>query len=127
MNFWWYIEWPEEIRKNTLIYVRNNKDGTLISINVLEYAAILVNYAAAYHFYHNNHDPSDPFPMVLFYANNGIRIIDGEGVQQVTLQQGPQSPAMRHDDEQQCRHSYSPHHHHQECYRRSYFSYQAQN
>jgi len=70
MKFWWYIEWPEEIRKHTLIYVRNNKDGTLISINVLEYAAILVNYAAAYHFYHNNPDPSDPFPMVLFYADN---------------------------------------------------------
>ena len=70
MGFWWYIEWPEEIRKHTLIYVRNNKDGTLISINVLEYAAILVNYAAAYHFYHINPDPSDPFPMVLFYADN---------------------------------------------------------
>ena len=37
---------------------------------MLEYAAILVNYAAAYHFYHINPDPSDPFPMVLFYADN---------------------------------------------------------
>ena len=70
MRFWWYIEWPEEVRKHTLIYIRNNKDGKLISINVLEYAAILINYAAAYHYYHNNHDPSDPYPMVLFYADN---------------------------------------------------------
>ena len=70
MKFWWYIEWPDEIKKHTLVYVQNNKDGTLISINVLEYAAILVNYAAAYNFYHTNPDPSDPFPMVLFYADN---------------------------------------------------------
>ena len=70
MHFWWYIEWPEEIRKHTLVYIRNNKDGKLISINVLEYAAQLVTYAAAYHFYHNHPDPSDPYPMVLFYADN---------------------------------------------------------
>ena len=70
MQFWWYIEWPEEVRKYTLVYVRNNKDGKLISINVLKYAATLVNYAAAYHFYKHNPDPSDPFPMVLFYADN---------------------------------------------------------
>ena len=70
MKFLWYIKWPEEIRKHTLIYVSNNNNGTLTSINVLEYAVILVNYAAAYHFYHNNPDASDPFPMVLFYADN---------------------------------------------------------
>ena len=70
MKFLWYIEWPEEIRKHTLIYVSNNNNGTLTSINVLEYAVILVNYAAAYHFYHNNPDASDPFPMVLFHADN---------------------------------------------------------
>ena len=70
MSFWWYIEWPEEIRKHTLVYIRSNKDGKLISINVLEYAAQLITYAAAYHFYHNNPDPSDPYPMVLFYADN---------------------------------------------------------
>jgi len=70
MKFWWYIEWPDEIKDRTLIYVRNNKDGTLISINVLEYAAIIVNYAAAYHFFREHPDPSDPFPMVLLYADN---------------------------------------------------------
>jgi len=64
MKFWWYIEWPKEVRDYTLIYVRNNKDGQLISINVLEYAALLINYAAAYHFFHNNPDKSDSFPMV---------------------------------------------------------------
>ena len=30
-----YTEWPKEIHKHTLIYIRCNKDGQLISINVL--------------------------------------------------------------------------------------------
>lgn len=70
MKFWWYIEWPAEVRNHTLIYVRNNKEGKLVSINVLEYAALLVTYAAAYHYHHNHPDPSDPYPVVKFYADN---------------------------------------------------------
>ncbi|KAL7525092.1 hypothetical protein ACHAXR_000858, partial [Thalassiosira sp. AJA248-18] len=70
MRFWWYYEWPPEIRKYTLIYVRCNKDGTLISINVLEYAALLINYAASYHYYLNHPDPSDPYPVLKLYADN---------------------------------------------------------
>ena len=42
LGFWWYIEWPKEIPKHTLIYFRCNKDGRLININVLEYAAELI-------------------------------------------------------------------------------------
>ena len=72
IKFWWYIEWPEEVRKHTLVYIRNNKDGTLISINVLEYAAILINYAASYHYFRQNPDQSDPYPMVLLMADNTL-------------------------------------------------------
>ena len=70
MGFWWYHEWPDSVRKQTLVYVRNNKEGNLISINVLEYAALLINYAAAYHFHMKHPDHSDPYPQVLFYADN---------------------------------------------------------
>ena len=30
MKFWWYIEWPAEVRQYTLKYKRTNKDGNLI-------------------------------------------------------------------------------------------------
>ena len=70
MGYWWYIEWPTEIRQYTLRYVRSNKEGKLISINVLEYAGMLINYAAAYHYYQLHPDAGDPFPTVLFYADN---------------------------------------------------------
>lgn len=45
-SFWWYLEWSVEIRRHTLRFHKNNKNGRLISINVLEYASVIINYAA---------------------------------------------------------------------------------
>lgn len=70
MRFWWYIEWDERIRARTLKYIKNNKNDTLISINVLEYAALIINYMAATHFFRTNPSKSDPYPTVLLYADN---------------------------------------------------------
>jgi hypothetical protein len=70
MGFWWYIKWPDEVRMRTLTFVRSNEHGQLVSINVLEYAGMLINYAAASHFYQHFPDTSDPFPKVLFFADN---------------------------------------------------------
>ena len=71
MKFWWYIEWPEHIQKSTLIYVTNDSEGKLISINVLEYAALIINYVACYHFLvFREPDPTNPHPVVLLYADN---------------------------------------------------------
>lgn len=70
MGFWWYIEWPEEVRALTLRFVKNNKDGTLISINALEYAALIINYVAACHHFLTNEDCLDPHPSVLLFADN---------------------------------------------------------
>lgn len=71
MQFWWYIEWPEEVQRHTLRYIKNNKDGNLISINVLEYAGVIINYIASTYFFREcKNDPSDPYPTVLLYADN---------------------------------------------------------
>ena len=45
--FWWYYEWPESIKKGTLKFMFYNDDGTLVSINALEYASLIINYVAA--------------------------------------------------------------------------------
>jgi len=70
LKFWWHIEWPAQVAKYTLVYVQSNKDGTLVSINVLEYAALLVNYAAACCYYLQHTPRDDPFPVVRFYVDN---------------------------------------------------------
>ena len=47
MKFWWHLEWSEEIKGNTKLCLPDNKSGKMISINVLEYATIILNYTAA--------------------------------------------------------------------------------
>lgn len=47
-NFWWHLTWPKKVLKRTKLYVENNKKGRLISINVLEFISVIINYAAAY-------------------------------------------------------------------------------
>ena len=46
LHFWWTLEWPHVIEKRTLRYLRKG-DRHLISINLLEYAAIIISLAAA--------------------------------------------------------------------------------
>lgn len=49
LRFWWYLSFTDTLRKRTLKYRRwiYNEDGKLISINLFEYLAIIVTYAAA--------------------------------------------------------------------------------
>lgn len=71
MKFWWYYEWPQEVQKHTLRFVKNNECNGLTSINVLEYAALIINYVAAFHFFaHREPRRDDPSPVVLLYADN---------------------------------------------------------
>ena len=70
MKLWWYLEWPAKVTNYTLVYVKSNNDGKLVSINVLEYAALLINYAGAYHYYQENPDVTDPYPQVQFFVDS---------------------------------------------------------
>ena len=70
MKFWWYLEWPPEVQKYTLRFNRTKANGEIISINVLEFAGMIINYAAAYHFYKETPDSTDPFPLVRLFGDN---------------------------------------------------------
>ncbi|KAL7530400.1 hypothetical protein ACHAXR_003476, partial [Thalassiosira sp. AJA248-18] len=39
-------------------------------INVLEYVALLINFAASYYYYLKHPDPTDPYPVLILYADN---------------------------------------------------------
>ena len=58
------------VASRALVYVKNNKNSTLVSIDVFKYAALLINYAVAYHCFHHNPNPPNPFPMVLLDGDN---------------------------------------------------------
>lgn len=51
MGFWWCYQLPDTIFKQTLHHIKNGKKGNLISINKLEYATVLLNYAATISFW----------------------------------------------------------------------------
>jgi hypothetical protein len=47
LRFWWHLIWPAEIQARNIREMKRDKDGKLISINMLEYATVLMNYAAS--------------------------------------------------------------------------------
>ena len=50
LKFWWYFSLPSIIREKTLPFfkfnVKDKKTGLLGSLNLLEYATIIINFAA---------------------------------------------------------------------------------
>ena len=71
LNFWWYIEWPQAIRLRTLLHVKNNANNTLISINILEYVALLVTFLLVHKAIVSGDSlTSDPHPHVLVEGDN---------------------------------------------------------
>jgi hypothetical protein len=73
MEFWWWLDWGDEIKKRTLRFIKNGKSGLLIDINCLEYATVLINYAACVCYWLTcGHSKSKniPFPRVMIKADN---------------------------------------------------------
>ena len=47
MKLWWHLEWPEKVRSHTKFFLSENKSGKIITINFIECAKIILNYAAS--------------------------------------------------------------------------------
>ena len=47
LTFWWHLQWPQQIQQKTLKYfsIRVKENDKIISINLLEYAVLITNYA----------------------------------------------------------------------------------
>lgn len=71
LKFWWHLTWPKWVIKRTKLYIPNNKKGNLISINVLEFITIIINYAAALTVIDQDESiTNDPFPVLLNFCDN---------------------------------------------------------
>lgn len=67
LGFWWHIRYPEEIIKKTLLYQATPS----LSINVLEYVTVIINYIAAMHvLVTNTAITNDPYPVLLNITDN---------------------------------------------------------
>ena len=70
LQYWWYLSFPKYIQEHTLLYIKNDDDGSLISINCLEYVTIIINYCASVCAFSNNEMTDDPRPVVLCITDN---------------------------------------------------------
>ena len=70
LRFWWHLRWPKSIYRRTKVFITNNKNGRLVSINVLEFVAIIVNYVAALTVLRTTDVTQDPHPVLLNLADS---------------------------------------------------------
>ncbi len=70
LGFWWHIPFSKAVKQRTLLHERDNKDGLLISINVLEFVTVFINYCAMLHIVTTTSATNDPYPVLLNVTNN---------------------------------------------------------
>ena len=70
LKFWLHLEWPQQIQHHTKLFLHDNSTGRLISINVLEYATIIINYAASLTVLEQDGLGEESFPVLLNWAAN---------------------------------------------------------
>ena len=64
LKFWWHIEFPEEVKLCTLLHRKDNKDGKLASVNVLEFVTVIVKFIASLHVITTTSVINDPYPVL---------------------------------------------------------------
>ena len=75
LKFWWHLTFPDEIIRRTLIYLKDDRDGNLISINALEFVTVILNYCAALTALHEmGIHLKDPWPVILCMCDNTTAI-----------------------------------------------------
>ncbi len=70
LGFWWHLPFPEEVKLRMLLHQRDIADGLLISINVLEFVTVIINYWAALHTVLTKNLTSNPYPVLLNVTDN---------------------------------------------------------
>jgi len=74
LGFWWHIHFPEEVIQRTLRFRKNNDDGKLISINVLEFITVMIGYITALHIVQTSTVTDDPYPVILSITDNSLAL-----------------------------------------------------
>jgi hypothetical protein len=65
LGIWWHLPFPEEVKLHTLLHKQDNVDSRPISINVLEFVTVNINYCAALHMVLSTNPTNNPYPVLL--------------------------------------------------------------
>ena len=68
LRFWWHLEWKDDVQRRARL--PNNKKGRLISINALEMACVVINFAAAIYACYVDGICLDAFPLLANDCDN---------------------------------------------------------
>jgi hypothetical protein len=70
LGFWWHISFPDEVVQRTIQFKTNNNNGMLVSINVLEFVMVIINYCTALHVVWTSPVTNDPHSVILNVTDN---------------------------------------------------------
>ncbi len=70
LGFWWHLPFPEEVKLHMLLHKHDKADGQLISINILEFVTIIINYCAALHMVLSTNPTNNPYSVLLNVTDN---------------------------------------------------------
>jgi hypothetical protein len=70
LGFWWHLPFSEEVIQQTLIHKKDNKDGLLFSIIILEFGTVIINYCASLHVFTTKNITVNLHPVLLNVSGN---------------------------------------------------------
>ncbi len=70
LGFWWPICSPDEVVQRTCQFKTSNNNGMLVSINVLEFMTVIINYCTALYVVWTSPITDNPHPVILNVTNN---------------------------------------------------------
>jgi len=65
LRFWWFKPFPDEIVARMLLHLKNNDGQNFISLIILEYVTVIINYCGALTAFMEDGFTDDPYPVVL--------------------------------------------------------------
>jgi len=77
LTFWWFLEWPPKVKERTIkhfIKYYHGVQGNMLSINLLEYVAIIISLAAAATRLSQGLHLSHPHPLLSIFSDNTTAI-----------------------------------------------------
>jgi hypothetical protein len=70
LGHWWHLPFPEEVIQQTLIQKKDNRDGLLILIKVLEFVTVIINYYVSLHVFMTRSITNHPHHVLLNVTNS---------------------------------------------------------
>jgi hypothetical protein len=69
-RFWWHLRFSDKVIQRMLDFKRENADGKLILINILEFVTVIINNCAALQVIKTTPVMEDPYPVLLNITDN---------------------------------------------------------